>query len=134
MASIVKQVIVGAPAPACWDALRDFGALHRRLAAGFVTGVKMVGERDREVTFFTGAVARERLVGIDEELMRLAYAVVDSPLGSTHNNASAQIIPVDTDTCWFVWITDVLPDDLSGRIAELMDAGLKAIKKTLESA
>lgn len=134
MASIVKEVIVDAPAPICWDALRDFGALHQRLAAGFVTGAKMVGERDREVTFFTGAGARERLVGIDEELMRLAYAVVDSPLGSTHNNASAQIIPVGDGRRRFVWITDVLPDDLSGRIAQLMDARLKAIKKTLESA
>jgi hypothetical protein len=51
MASIVKEVTVDAPALTCWDALRDFGALH-----------------------------------------------------------------------------------LSGRIADLMDAGLKAIKKTLESA
>jgi hypothetical protein len=133
MTSIVKEVTIDAPAPDCWDALRDFGALHQRLARGFVTSTKMAGDRDREVTFFTGAVARERLVGINEELMRLAYTVVDSPLGSTHNNASAQIIPIGDRQCRFVWITDILPDDLSGRIAELMDAGLKAIKKTLES-
>ena len=66
--------------------------------------------------------------------MRLAYTVVDSPMGSTHNNASAQIIRAGDRQCRFVWITDILPDDLSGRTAELMDAGLKAIKKTLESA
>ena len=32
----------------------------------------------------------------------------------------------------FVWTTDVLPDDLAPTIAGLMDAGLAAIRSTLE--
>jgi len=32
-----------------------------------------------------------------------------------------------------VWIIDILPDELAGRIAELMDAGLRAIRTTLET-
>jgi hypothetical protein len=43
MASIVREVVIAAPAAPCWDAIRDFGALHERLAPGFVTGVAMVG-------------------------------------------------------------------------------------------
>jgi hypothetical protein len=134
MASVRKEIGIDAPASVCWDALRDFGGLHERLAKGFVTAAVMVDETDREVTFANGAVARERLVGIDEASMRLAYTVVDSPLGSTHHNASAQIVPAGPGQCTFVWITDVLPDELAPRIADLMAAGLSAIKATLEAA
>lgn len=134
MASVLKEATVDAPASQCWAALRDFGALHERLAKGFVTNVTMVSERVREVTFASGAVARELLVGVDEGSMRLAYTVVDGPLGSSHHNASAQIVPAGAGRCRFIWITDVLPDELAGRTAALMDAGLAAIKATLEAS
>jgi Polyketide cyclase / dehydrase and lipid transport len=133
MASVQKEVTVDATAAQCWAALRDFGALHERLAKGFVTDTTMLGEREREVTFATGAVAREVLVGVDEKSMRLSYSVVDGPLGSSHHNASAQIVPVDARRCRFVWITDVLPDELAERTSVFMDAGLAAVKATLEA-
>jgi hypothetical protein len=91
-----------------------------------------VSDRDREVTFFTGAVARERLIGTDNDAMRLAYSVVEGPMGATHHNASAQIVPDGTQRCRFVWITDVLPDELGPRTASLMEAGLQTMKSTLE--
>ena len=81
MASVRKEIGIDAPASVCWDALRDFGGLHERLAKGFVTAAVMVDETDREVTFANGAVARERLVGIDEASMRLAYTVVEIKQG-----------------------------------------------------
>lgn len=134
MATVIREIDIDAPAAGCWDALRDFGALDQRLATGFVTGTRMVSERDREVTFFTGAVARERLIGIDDEAMRLAYSVIEGPIGSTHHNTSAQIVPDGAGRCRFVWITDVLPDELSDRTAGFVEAGLKAIKARLEGA
>ncbi|MGB9112708.1 MAG: SRPBCC family protein [Acidimicrobiales bacterium] len=133
MASVIKEVLVDAPAARCWASLRDFGAVHERLARGFVSTTTIVGESERELTFFTGAVARERLVGLDDGAMRLAYTVYESPIPSDHHNASAQIVPVSDSQCSFVWITDVLPDDQAARIGELMSAGLRAIKETLES-
>lgn len=131
MASIIREVTVDAPAARCWDALRAFDALHERLARGFVTAVTMTGDRDRQVTFFTGAVATERLIGVDDQSMRLAYTVVDGPLHAEHYNASAQIVPDGAQRCRFVWSIDVLPDELASRTAELMDAGLRAISATL---
>lgn len=133
MATISREVTIDAPPAKCWAALRDFGGLHERLASGFVTNVSMVGDREREVTFASGAVAREVLVGVDEDSMRLSYTVVQGALGSTHHNASAQIIPAGAGDCRFLWITDVLPDELATRTAGLMDAGLAAIKATLEA-
>ena len=134
MASIVREINVNAEAAQCWDAVRDFGALHQRLAPGFIVDLKMTGTRERAVTFFGGAVAREYLVGIDDEWMRLAYAVVESPMGSTHNNASVQVLRDGDTHCRFLWVIDVLPDEHGPRTGELMDSGLAVIKKTLEAA
>jgi hypothetical protein len=134
MASIIRKSHFGVPAGQCWAAVRNFGAVHERLARGFVTNSVLVAEGVREVTFCTGAVARERLVGVNDEAMRLAYSVVSGPLGSTHYNASAQVVPDGDAACTFVWIIDVLPDELAGRVAQLMDAGLAAIRRTVEGS
>ena len=109
-------------------------ALHQRLAPGFISDVQMVSPREREITFFSGAVAREYLVGIDDDRRRLAYTVVESPMGSTHHNASVEVHPDGEARCRFVWITDVLPDELAERTGELMDRGIAVIKETLEAA
>jgi hypothetical protein len=90
----------------------------------------MVGPSDRLVTFFNGAIARERLVGVDEDLMRLACTVVESPLHSSHYSAAAQILPGTSRQCRFVWAIDVLPDDVAEQIARMKDAGVQAIKQT----
>src|SRR6266850_692586 len=41
MASIHREIIIDARPAAVWDALRDVGAIHQRLAPGFVTDVRM---------------------------------------------------------------------------------------------
>ena len=99
MASIVREAVIEAPAARCWDAVRDFGALPERLARGFVTGLTMTGERERTITFFTGAVATERLIGIDEPSRRLAYTVTDGPLKAARPDLAA-----------VAWRPDVLVD------------------------
>jgi hypothetical protein len=84
------------------------------------------------VTFFNGAVARELLVDIDDEARRLVYSVVESPLQATHDNSSAQVFSDTDGRTPFVWIKDVLPDELAPRIDELMQQGISVIKDTLE--
>ena len=88
MASLVREALIEAPAARCWDAIRDFGALPERLARGFVTHLTMTGDRERTITFFTGAVATELLIGLDEPSMRLAYTVTAGPLKAAHYNAA----------------------------------------------
>jgi hypothetical protein len=65
MASIHNDIPLNAPARDVWDAVRDFGALHRRLAPGFVTACTLDGDT-RIVTFANGSVAREVLVDCDD--------------------------------------------------------------------
>jgi hypothetical protein len=131
MASVVRDIVIDAPAAYCWAAVRAFDELHVRLAPGFVTGLTMTGDRERTITFFTGAVAVETLVGCDDHAMRLAYKIDDGPMHAAHYNASVQVIPHGAGQCRFVWIVDILPDELAGRTAEAMDAGLRAISATL---
>lgn len=132
MASIIRQTYIDAPAGDVWDAVRDFGAVDRRLVPGFVIESRLDGDTTRVVTFFNGGVAREVLVGIDDDARRLAYSVTEGPLGATHHNSSAQIFDVGDDGCRFVWITDVLPDALTASVGDLMDRGIAVIKQTLE--
>jgi Polyketide cyclase / dehydrase and lipid transport len=132
MASLLREAVIAAPPGRCWDALRAFGQVHE-LAKGFVTGTVLISDRERRVTWFNGAVGTELLIGTDEQAMRLAYTVTESPLGAVHYNAAAQVIPEGADHCRFVWAIDVLPDELADRVAAMMDAGLKAITVTLEA-
>ena len=74
MASIHKDIPIDASPDDVWDAMRDFGALHTRLVPGFVTDTKLDGDA-RIVTFASGNVARELLVGCDDDRRRLAYAI-----------------------------------------------------------
>ncbi|MGA8746152.1 MAG: SRPBCC family protein [Solirubrobacterales bacterium] len=129
MASIRKEIAINASAECVWDALRDWGGLHVRLVPGFATDARLDGE-DRIVTFFNGTVLRERLVDLDEEARRLVWSIVDSPY--IHHNASAQVFADGVDRSLFVWIADLLPNELAGRAASLMEDALSVIKHTLE--
>ena len=133
MASIIKEVVIDAGTDDVWAALRDFGAVHERLVPGFVIDCRLDGGDSRVVTFFNGAVAREALVGVDEEARRLAYSVVDGPTAFTHHSASAQVFADGEGRARLVWTTDLLPDELATRTAALMEHGIGVMKQTLES-
>ncbi|HET7340508.1 MAG TPA: SRPBCC family protein [Methylomirabilota bacterium] len=132
MASIRREITVEAPVAQVWSAVRDFGAPHKRLAPGFLTDTRLEGDA-RVVTFANGLVARERLVDLDDDARRLVWAVVGSARLS-HHNASLQVFAESTRHSRLVWIADLLPDDVAGDIAALIDAGMAAMKTTLERA
>src|SRR5487761_1980225 len=91
MATIVKEAVIDACPDDVWAAVRDFGALHERLVPGFVVDCRLEGPDTRIVTFFTGGVAREVRISVDDATRRLVYTVVDGPLVFTHHNASCQV-------------------------------------------
>ncbi len=104
MASIRRETLIEATPEKVWDALRDVGAIHRRLAPGFVTDVRLE-EGARVVTFGNGMVVRELIVDIDDQARRLAWSAIGGQM--THHNASAQVFP-DAGGSRFVWIADLL--------------------------
>jgi hypothetical protein len=103
MASVHREVIIDARPEDAWDALRDVGAIHTRLARGFVTDVRL------------------------EDGARM---VTGGPI--THYNASAQVIAEGVRGTRFVWIADFLPHELAPTFAGMIEQGLAAIRETLE--
>ncbi|MDQ0080376.1 carbon monoxide dehydrogenase subunit G [Variovorax boronicumulans] len=130
MATVYKEFIVEADAAHVWDALRDFSAVHTRLAPGFLTGCTIDAEGARILTFANGLVAREVLVGIDDAHRRLAYTVTGGQ--AAHHHATAQVFEEGAGRSRFVWITDVLPDAMAAYIGPMMEQGGAAMKATLE--
>jgi hypothetical protein len=130
MASIRKEMTLAARSDAVWAAVRDVGAIHTRLAEGFVADVKMDGDA-RIVTFASGMVLREWIVDVDDDARRLVWAAVEGRL--THHNGSIQVFP-EGNTCRLVWQADFLPNELKSPIDALMQQGMDAMKQTLEAA
>ena len=70
MATIRKEILIDAPSDRVWGAVRDVGAVHKRLAPGVVVDTRLEGGA-RVVTFGNGLVVRELIVDVDDEARRL---------------------------------------------------------------
>jgi hypothetical protein len=132
MASIHKEIPIAAAAAAVWDAVRDFGAVHVRVAPGFVVDARRDGEA-RIVTFANGMVVRELLVDCDDERRRLVYAIAPNER-IAHYSAAIEVTGDGPAGCRVSWTVDVLPDALAPVIAAQMDFGVAAMQKTLNRA
>jgi hypothetical protein len=132
MATIVKEINLKARSAKVWDALKDFQAVHKKVAPGFLTDSKPDGEDARIVFFANGTQARELLVSADDEKHRLVYAILGNER-LKHYNASAQVF-ANGDQSRFVWTVDVLPSEMAPYISGQMDEGLKHMKPALERA
>jgi carbon monoxide dehydrogenase subunit G len=128
MASIIKEIVIDAPAEAVWNAVADFGAVHRRFAPGFVTDVQLIPGA-RMVTFGDGAVVKELFLGSDPARRRLAYSVQSERFA--HHSASFQVVDDGPGRSRLIWTADVLPDEMAPYIAGRMDEGLKVAKDVL---
>src|SRR5207247_9184035 len=70
MASIRKEILIEARPEAVWDAVRDVGAVHERLAPGFVVDTRLE-DGARIVTFASGLAARAMVVDVAEAARQL---------------------------------------------------------------
>lgn len=130
MASIRKEMVIRAAPDHVWAAVRDVGAVHLRLARGFVTDVRLDGDM-RWVTFANGLKACELIVDVDDGRCRLAYASVHGR--ARHHHATMQVLPAPADNTLLLWVTDVLPHALKGPLSAMIEEGARAIRATLES-
>jgi hypothetical protein len=131
MATIRKHIDVNATAEHVWDVIRDVGAVHTRFASGFVVDT-VLEEGARLVKFANGVTVRELIVGVNDELRRLAYAAVGGM--AQHHNASFEVVPLSADRTRIVWTTDVLPESAAKTIGAMIDAGSAAILETLNKS
>ena len=134
MASLHRDIPINARAEDVWDAVRDFGAVHRRLAPGFALDAQLEGDA-RIVTFANGSVAREVLVDCDDTRRRLVYAVISERV--KHYNASVQVtadgVTADGEArARLIWVVDLLPNDIAPYNAGQMDQAALAMRKALD--
>ena len=133
MATIRTSIPLDTPAADVWSALADVGAIHERLARGFVTDTKLDDDGTRLVTFEGGLVARELIVSVSEDERRLAYSVIESPTGLRHHHATFEVVEGD-DGCRLDWVADVAPDEAAPLIEGMMTVGAEAMRATLSSS
>jgi carbon monoxide dehydrogenase subunit G len=128
MASIHKDIPIDAHPDQVWAAVRDFGAVHTRLAPGFVLDARLDGDA-RIVTFANGNVAREVLVDRDDARRRLVYAIANERV--SHYSASVQVKADGETRSRLIWTVDVLPNAIAPYIDGQMDLGAQAVQKAL---
>src|SRR5260221_10281615 len=124
MASIHKDISIDASPAEVWAAVRDFGAVHQRLAPGFVIDARLDGDA-RIVTFANGNVAREQLVDCDEARRRLVYAIANERV--SHYSASVQVVADGETRTRLIWIVDVLRYAIATYIDAQMDLSAQAV-------
>ena len=132
MATLRRQIDVAASPSAAWSAVREFGALHKRLVPGFVTDCVL--EQDgavRLVTFGNGMQVRERLVTRDDATRRLVYTAEGGR--ATHYNAVVEVFEGSTGGSRLVWTVDLLPDALALAIDGMMAMGAQAMQGALKA-
>lgn len=131
MATIYKEFVVNAPRQFVWDAIKEAGAVHTRLAQGFVVDTVLNGDT-RTVTFANGFVVQERLLSIDDEHWRFCYSAVGGR--AAHHNAYFQVADVAQEKSLVTWVTDLLPDEVRPSIEQMVELGSAAIQATIERA
>ena len=131
MATIQKEIEIARDRSVVWDAIRDVGAIHKRLVPGFVVDCKLEGD-SRIVTFANGMVMREVIVTVDDATYRHAWSARGEPF--THHNASVQVIAEGAAKCRVVWIADLLPNEIADTVEKMVSQGLGVMKRTLEGS
>ena len=129
LASIRREFLIDARPEDVWDAVRDVGALHKRLVPGFVSDCRLE-DGARIVTFANGMILKELIVDLDDTTRRLAWSATGGPL--THHNASMQIFAEGDKRTRAVWTADFLPNELTETIATMIERGCTAMKMALE--
>ncbi len=131
MASIRREIFTTAAPAQVWEALADVGAIHTRLAPGFVTDTQLSADgSERLVHFANGMQARELIVDADATARRLAWSVVGGRM--SHHNASLQVFAAEGGGSRVVWIADLLPHSLREPVAGMIDAGMAAMKQKMD--
>ncbi len=128
------DIDIDAPADQVWELISDFHTAPIRMAPGFVVDSAPDGPDVRTVTFANGVVARELLISSNDAMRRTVFSIIGGTVTPQHDNASMQVFDNDNGGSRFVWVHDVLPDELAPKFAAAMEQGLAVLKRTAEQA
>jgi len=130
MTMIRRTFTVPSTADEVWDVFRDIGAVHTRLAPGFVTDTEVLAPDKRRVTFANGAIVTEQIVSLDDDARRLAYTILER--AAEHHHASFVVVPAEGGAT-IVWTTDVMSGPVAETFRATMVAAIPVIAATLST-
>lgn len=134
MAKIRNEVFINNPAKSVWTVLKKFG--ENREWSDILSDSKLDGEY-RVCTLGSnspapGAILKEKLLSLDDKLMRLEYTVTEAPFPVEFHNALIEVYPEEKGSI-VTWTTSVVPDELAAMFSPSFDADLKNLKRLVES-
>jgi hypothetical protein len=129
MATVIKTIPVQDSPEVVWDALRDIGAVHTRLAPGFVTATELV-PGGRRLTFANGQTIVETIITVDDQHHRLVWSTQGNV--TTHYNASAEVTMDEDGGSIVTWTADFLPDSAAAAVDGLMTGVAEAVVRTFD--
>jgi hypothetical protein len=110
-----------------WDLIGDFGGL-----ANWMPGVDACElDGDIRVLQTMGIEIHEQLMEHDDDLRRIAYSVVKSPMPMEHHLATISVTE-DGDGSLLTWAWEVRPDDLAPVFGPVYEGSAQAVKAQLE--
>ncbi|MEM1053185.1 MAG: SRPBCC family protein [Pseudomonadota bacterium] len=132
MARIVETVDIGCSRAKAWAAVGDIGGLDQSVPQLVAACEYDAQSKVRTVTFRNELTLVEPIIVHDEEAMLIAWTAQGG--GWDHHNASLQVLAGSDEaaSCRVQWIADVLPDSEEETIRTIVQAGLGALKETLE--
>jgi uncharacterized membrane protein len=130
VASVIREIIIDAPAEEVWSAVGDFANGPTKTSPGFFVECRMEAPDIRALVFADGTIARERLIARDEEARRIVWGWIGGEV--VHDNTSMQVFAEGEAQSRLVWIHDTLPDELTGWLAAAMDQLVPVIQKNLK--
>lgn len=107
MAQVYASSVLGAPADAVWDAIRDFNGLpswHPAIAESRIEGNAPSDQVGcvRAFRLTDGGFIRERLLALSDYDLACTYSILESPMGVENYVATLRLIPVTDGARTFI--------------------------------
>jgi len=118
MATIVKEAVLEVAASDVWAVVSDVANVPE--LTGMVEASHMEGDT-RFCTQAGGGELKETILSVDDDLMRMAYRVHESPFPISEHAASI-VVQEASSGCRVTWTTDLKPDDAAPIFQEAADA------------
>ena len=146
---VEKSITINASPDKVWAIVKDFGSFQKW--EPLVTDIKLEKKGEdtlRTLTLKSGGKVIERLKGIDEEVMKLKYEIVEGSVPVADYNSFIVVTkgsnPNESNVTWvgrFYRVYKLNPPIPAGQddesalkaVNEIYDAGLPALKKLAES-
>lgn len=127
MTTISKSITISAPMSKVWEKISDTGRISDLI--GFLASSQQSGDT-RVCTLEGGGELTEKIVSVDHDLKRVAYAITSSPLNMDFHVASMQL-EEDHGKTRLDWVVDLLPADARDHMEPMLDGACVDMAKTL---